>query len=70
MLWAGLALIIYAAGFAATIRIALIRDAKRSYLGQDEEIWLGIMWPVVLLVVIVAAPFVLLYRLAARGLRH
>ncbi|WP_188188016.1 hypothetical protein [Nonomuraea sp. SYSU D8015] len=69
-LWILATLALYAAGFMATARAANILDGRWEWLrlGDDDDVMAAIIWPLVWLVVIVALPFALLYRLATRDL--
>lgn len=70
LLIAALGLITYAVGFAITARIAWAL-AERPISSIDTEFeapMIAMFWPIALALLIVIAPFALLYRLATKGL--
>ncbi|MEV4806805.1 hypothetical protein AB0K18_42995 [Nonomuraea sp. NPDC049421] len=59
----------YAIGFYATVRAAHALDTRHHFLRKDDDWTLASVWPATLLVVVIAGPAVMLYRLATRDLR-
>lgn len=68
-LWITLGIVIYFAGFTATVRIVNLIDRRLHILGDGEDVMLAIMWPIVLVGAAVGVPLTLLYRFASRDLK-
>lgn len=65
-------IVVYAAGFMATARVATVLDRRfdlfRGY--GDEPVMVSLLWPAFLVAAALIAPFALLYWLATRGIRR